>query len=316
MALCPACEHVNPQDAKFCSACGSPLVMRCPACSGINVRTRQACHRCGAALAGGPAAAADGPVVPLLLSERVGDTAPDNTGWTLSLRSDALTPLPEPPPLAADEAALPRLLADADAPRGFAPALPPALGPTPAGAVAGPAPAIATAAGAAFPPPANDPATLKANRRAKVRRAQRSHHRPAPDTPQDVLVLEPQAESRALVCSVLDGFGFRTHTAVSVAEAEGLCARQAHVAVFLGLGSDAQDAAALCRRLRDGPSRRPLAIVAMGDPKRHTDRVRMQLAGADAVMLRPVSRGDLARALDACSLALPRDPRQGAAPAP
>jgi hypothetical protein len=39
--------------------------------------------------------------------------------------------------------------------------------------------------------------------------------------------------------------------------------------------------------------------------------VRMQLAGADQTIFRPVGRGDLARALDACGLSLPHDPRQG-----
>lgn len=312
MASCPACEQVNAPEAKFCSACGSPLVMRCPACRGINVRTRLACHRCGAALVAPPsAAAAEGPVVPLLLDDLAGDGVPA-AGWTLSLRSDALTPLPEILPPSADGGLPATLLADADAPGAWPPVPPPEeAAPT----AQPPAPASSAAPASAPPAPLMDPATLKANRRAKVRRARMGHRQPGPAAPLDVLVLEPEAAARTLVCGVLEGFGFRTHLAVSVAEAEGLCARQPLAAVFLGLGADAQDAAALCRRLGSGPRSRPQAIVAMGDAQRHTDRVRMQLAGADAVLLRPVGRGDLARVLDACGLALPRDPRQGTPPA-
>jgi DNA-binding response OmpR family regulator len=136
------------------------------------------------------------------------------------------------------------------------------------------------------------------------------------DVPRDVLVLEADTSSRGQLCQWLEAFGFRTHLAVSVAEAEGLSLRQPHVAAFLGLGSDALSAAELCRRLRNGQRHRPQAVIAIGDRDRHADRVRMELAGADAMLMRPVGRGDVARTLESCGVSLPRDPRQGAAPSP
>ena len=51
MTACPACEHVNVDDAPTCAACGSPLVTRCPSCRTINARTRSRCHYCAALLA-------------------------------------------------------------------------------------------------------------------------------------------------------------------------------------------------------------------------------------------------------------------------
>ena len=281
MALCPACERVNPLDAKFCNACGSPLVLRCPACATINVRTRLACHHCGAALAATPAPpSTDGPVVPVLH-----DDLPD-AGWTLSLRADALVPpvpVAEPPPATPPE---PPLVADADAPRRDAP--PPGLS-------------------------GGELTAAKARRRAVVRRAQQSEYKPA-EEPQDALVLEYEPAARAAVVHLLETFGYRLHQAGSVAEAEGMTARRHHAVVLLGLGKEAEATAALCMRLHDTRRRRPTAVIAIGDARHHADRVRMQLAGADAVLLRPVGRGDLARALLACGLTLPRDPRLGASP--
>ena len=50
MTACPACRHVNADDAQICVACGSPLVTRCPSCDTINARTRVRCHHCAARL--------------------------------------------------------------------------------------------------------------------------------------------------------------------------------------------------------------------------------------------------------------------------
>ena len=81
------------------------------------------------------------------------------------------------------------------------------------------------------------------------------------------------------------------------------------------IDTTALPAAELCGRLGKTSRLRPSALIAIGERDRHADRVRMQLAGADMVLFRPVSRGDLARALQACGLSLPHDPRQGASPA-
>jgi len=330
MAMCPACERVNPFEAMFCNACGTPLVRRCQACDTINVRTRAACHHCGAALetipspGEAPAGAAHVELVtPLLLQDTVSDL-PDialpEIDWSLSLRELPKKPDAGPP---ADAAASPVedtvpgfLVADRDAPSMADAALPiiepaPAVSP-PAAAPSSPAPKDSPAPG---PGKNAEKALAKARRRATVRRARLLADGPAPALPRDVLVLEVDGEARASLCQLLELFGFRPHMAVSVAEAEGLSARTDHAAVFLGMsGSDSAAAAELCRHLIERPKNRPKAVIGVGDAKRHTDRVRMELAGAHAVLTRPVHRGDLARVLDDCGLPLPQDPRHGAPP--
>lgn len=284
MSQCPACAQVNPDQALACEACGTPLVMRCPACATINVRARVRCHHCAALLdpaltpQDAPAETPAPPVVPTLSEDR--DEVPDD--WVLSLRDFPLIAAPAAMP-AADP--VPDPVADPDAPRAAA-------------------------------APAEDMAARKVRRRAAVRRAQMSAQgRSAADGENavlDVLVLEANPQARSALCQTLLLFGFRPHVAVSAAEAAGLSRRQPHVAAFLGLGSDLDPAEteALCRSLHDTRRGRPLALIAIGDRHRHADRIRMQLAGADRMLLRPVGRGDIARALDDCGLALPHDPRQ------
>jgi DNA-binding response OmpR family regulator len=148
-----------------------------------------------------------------------------------------------------------------------------------------------------------------------VRRSQlRRHSVPDAPTLRDVLVLEPDTDTRIDLCALLETFGFRPHVAVTVAEAEGLSLRQRHIAAFLGAGDDIDATAAFCRRLHDATRGRPSALIAVGDRSQHADRVQWQLAGADQLIFRPVTRGDLARALTDAGLGLPDDPRHGARP--
>lgn len=331
MSHCPACARVNADRALACEACGTPLVMRCPACDTINVRTRVRCHHCAALLdpdvrpqSVPPEEPAPPPAVVPTLAD-ADDAVPAD--WVLGLREAALPAALGPAARRAGGAGAsiasawpeldtlpavtlpgvsthdpdgwpslqvpPDVAADADAPR--------QVPPTPEA-----------------PHPAQESlAERKARRRAAVRAAQLRARGLAPATVApgpaawDVLVLEADPRARAELCQTLVLFGFRPHVAVSAAEAAGLCRRQAHVAAFLGLGSDcdAEDTEALCRSLHDAPRGRPVALIAIGDARRHADRIRMQLAGADRVLARPVGRGDIARALDDCGLRLPRDPR-------
>jgi len=337
MALCPACERANPPDARFCGACGSPLVTRCPSCDKINVRTRAKCHHCGHALempakavtADAGTASGDEPVVPLLV-DHLGGEAPE-PGWTLSLRADTLSAAAHRP---SERSQPSSMVADPDAPRTPAGAWPPIQPPDdlqrdpparPGSSTAGAAPERDLSAGGSpiqvpAPPPSRpgrsgqplgdvERAEAKARRRAKVRAAQLARRGTARINLPDVLVMEPDPASRAALCAVLEGFGFRVHLAVSVAEAQALSLRRSYAAVFLGMARDAVAAAALCQQLHDGRRHGPLALVGIGDPSGHADRVRMQLAGADTMLMRPVQRGDVARALDAADVALPHDPR-------
>src|SRR5215475_11780010 len=47
---CPSCNSQNPEDAKFCDACGTSMPRRCPACGATNRTTAKFCNECGAAL--------------------------------------------------------------------------------------------------------------------------------------------------------------------------------------------------------------------------------------------------------------------------
>ena len=47
---CAGCGTINPDGAKFCSACGTPLVRRCPVCNAEVAPIARFCHECGTAL--------------------------------------------------------------------------------------------------------------------------------------------------------------------------------------------------------------------------------------------------------------------------
>ena len=47
---CPSCNSQNPDDARFCDACGTSLPRRCPVCGAPNRTTAKFCNGCGAAL--------------------------------------------------------------------------------------------------------------------------------------------------------------------------------------------------------------------------------------------------------------------------
>ena len=51
--ICPFCEHGNPVDAKFCSACGGALhLVPCPRCGAVSDVTAITCYQCHGQLPG------------------------------------------------------------------------------------------------------------------------------------------------------------------------------------------------------------------------------------------------------------------------
>src|SRR5262245_45219543 len=48
---CPRCQHVNPEGARFCNACGGRLEAGCPACGQTNPPGSRFCNTCGHNLA-------------------------------------------------------------------------------------------------------------------------------------------------------------------------------------------------------------------------------------------------------------------------
>ena len=48
---CPWCERINPPDAKFCNACGTPIhLVSCAHCGAVNDPLASNCHQCAAVL--------------------------------------------------------------------------------------------------------------------------------------------------------------------------------------------------------------------------------------------------------------------------
>src|SRR5690242_995212 len=49
---CPQCCASNPEDARVCGDCGTPLLQRCPACGADSPHTKKFCGDCGSPLSG------------------------------------------------------------------------------------------------------------------------------------------------------------------------------------------------------------------------------------------------------------------------
>jgi predicted amidophosphoribosyltransferase len=49
---CPQCQHENPQHAKFCNECATPLAPCCPSCEVENPPGAKFCHQCATPLTG------------------------------------------------------------------------------------------------------------------------------------------------------------------------------------------------------------------------------------------------------------------------
>ena len=179
----------------------------------------------------------------------------------------------------------------------------------------------------------------KADRRAAVRRARLARDAPASATatgPREVLVFDGVAATQAELCALLTGFGFIARPARTHDEAFALLASHSFAAVFLDIVLDGYNegiAFELCLRAKSPPaadpdpdpdpdpgsgsgsgsgSVQPGALIILGAATRPVERVRASMAGADQFLVRPASRGALAKALDACGVKLPSDPRRAA----
>ncbi len=54
---CSRCQHENPEEARYCNACGLSLDLTCPSCGHGNAPGSLFCSRCGHALNGSGSAA-------------------------------------------------------------------------------------------------------------------------------------------------------------------------------------------------------------------------------------------------------------------
>jgi CheY-like chemotaxis protein len=303
--LCPSCERPNALSARFCSACGTVLIARCPQCAARNEATNTQCIDCGASMK----AAARG--------RRPGVAAAKSTASPARKRSAASAG----PPVASGGEELKIVLLDIGDPppdpRANQPARPELIRSDPEA----PMPALAVlteVVGDLLPEPAAAAPGAKAARRAAVRRAVQARSAPEPDfasSMNDVLVIDANEFARTQLCSVLESFGFRAHAAAGHEEAADLLDVLAFNAVFIDTvleGSEAATAAEICQLVKAQPlpGGRAVALIIVASMARPADRVRATLVGADEFLVKPLQRGHIARALEACGVALPSDPRR------
>lgn len=155
----------------------------------------------------------------------------------------------------------------------------------------------------------------KAAARAKARRARQASDRadPAAAEPlRDALVLDADDVANTLLCALLERFGFQAHSVKTTAEAAAQFEQRAFAAVFLDIGLD-DAGVALLQQIRAIPAPWPhakpavLMLASRLDP---ADRVRAALAGLGEPLVKPLGRGDVARALESAGVVLPADARR------
>jgi CheY-like chemotaxis protein len=280
---CPSCRQINPPEATLCLACGAALstsMLRAPEASEL--------------------------IIDLISVEIDEDTVPGvhvdepETRCWFDSHPDALESARAPLDLTL------RPLGDL-----------PVLNDVAAAAEQLPPGVVLRTDGDAARPCATPPTLTKAARRATVRRRRLSSDPPAANptaVPADVLVLEADASACEQLSGLLDAFGFRVHPVQTLADAMHMLDAKHFVAAFLDLtfeGSAQQASIALCRRLKSpAQSAAASALIIVSGSTRPVERVRATLAGSDAFLLKPLTRGQVAQALEACNVALPADSRR------
>jgi CheY-like chemotaxis protein len=158
-------------------------------------------------------------------------------------------------------------------------------------------------------------AARTAARRARIVQAERDSGPGQLEQVRDVLVLDADDAASANLTELLELFGFRVHVARDIAHAAEVLSRCALIAAFLDIrldGNDESDGIALLQtintlpRLIGHPTPAVLTVSAQLNP---AERVRAALAGIKP-LIKPVTRGDVARALESCGVTLPSDARR------
>ena len=298
---CPSCQHLNAAGAKTCAACGLLLLAGSFGEDRFDDEGSDSL-RIDLDTDTVPGVHADGPALPAWFDTPTKpDPAPGSAAepspLDLFLRDLNDFPVLHPPD--APEQRLPPGWVRSD-PGGFTPQQP--------HATSGPA------------AESDRPILTKEMRRAEVRRKRLASMQPAafiPGLPPDVLVLERNDAVLEALCGLLEGFGFRAHPAHNVEQATQLLVAKRFVAAFLDVAFDGPDqrvGAELCARVKatNGHDHGPAsALIVLSTGARPVEKVRATLAGADAFLVKPVGRGDVARAFEACNLPLPIDSRRG-----
>ena len=165
-------------------------------------------------------------------------------------------------------------------------------------------------------PGVNDP---HARAKAAARRARLAASADAADSssiPPDVLVLDGNDRARDHLCALLEHFGFCAYPARNSPQALWLLETRPFRVAFLDIALDGSDQGVgieLCQRVKNRPPSLPgpsSALFIVSGNAQPADRVLAALAGSDAFLLKPLGRGEVARALEACGVAMPSDERR------
>jgi DNA-binding response OmpR family regulator len=125
-------------------------------------------------------------------------------------------------------------------------------------------------------------------------------------------VFDADPAAAAQLCRLLEQFGFVPRSVGELDAAAELMNDHPFAAIFLDIALD-DAGVALLQQARElpGPPGHPgpavLMVAAHLDP---ADRVRAALAGVATPLIKPLSRGDVARALEAARVVLPADARR------
>lgn len=284
---CPVCQAANLAGAKYCCACGSALAIQCPLCRSPSPAGARHCSHCGTRLFSQQADA--DPV-----------EAIDPGDLTLNLRPVGEPVLPvesesEPTAAGAFEIDLPAELASSVPDR----------------------PDAAWVWSDGVDHAAAQRAKARAEHRAAVRRARLASAIQAGEAmPSELLVLDEDSAARHQLTTLLSGFGFRVHEAEDAVQAGRLLTSRSIAAAFLDIELDGNRqgaATALCHRVKQVPARvqgRAPALIIMSSRASSVERVRAAVAGADAFLRKPLTRGPVVTALEDCGVGLPLDARQ------
>jgi CheY-like chemotaxis protein len=170
-----------------------------------------------------------------------------------------------------------------------------------------------------FPPveaPTRDRRSAKSAARAAARRARMANSPTDAVQCEDVLILDDSEIARAFLSRLVRVFGFKPHAVANSIQALDLLERQPFAATFLDVvlaDDDDADGLALCQRIKSAPVRlghNAPAVVMVSGQSQPSDRVRAKLAGCDVFLPKPLSRGDIARALEDCGVPFPADERR------
>lgn len=312
--LCPHCHFVNPADSTYCRNCSTAF--------GLDPEQGELAPASTAWQPSGRSGLQPGATL------KPADPSPRRRASDLepTLESPLDAPRSDPSPLVAAQTPAPlTLIEPLQAPAGGFSEQPSRAGGLstegawPDLALPGSAPVAVDPAAEHGGPPTSVPdrrSVTKAMARQAARRARMAALMADTvlPTPVDVLVLDGDDGTRAELVGLLGRFGFHVHEALDLYQAEQLADAAPYAAAFLDIRLDDSDGGAgvaLCERLhrpvRSGPS---TAVVLMSPRLRPADRVRAALARSDAVLAKPLSRGDVARTLESCGVALPADERR------